>query len=93
MSFEEKYYSTNRNRAFNRHQRERIIRKKLYILNDIMNIHKEFFSDKNIGKLSKGKVHCSCKMCRYAQHYGLEKFKYEIKLKVLQHEINFYEND
>ncbi|MBO5388910.1 MAG: hypothetical protein J6A59_12365 [Lachnospiraceae bacterium] len=23
------------------------------------------------GKYAKGKIHCSCKMCKYSKHYGL----------------------
>ena len=40
------------------------------------------------GTLSKGKVHCSCRMCRYEQYYAIPKAKHQAKWKAMQKEID-----
>lgn len=61
--------------AYNRHHRNRIIRKKLFILKEILLLDLDDTFVK--GSLFKGKVHCSCRMCKYEKFYGIEKYKYE----------------
>lgn len=46
---------------------------------------------KHDGQYSKGKIHCSCKMCTYSKYFGLsslkdmrEKEKYEFEMKEFQ---------
>lgn len=54
-----------RTRAFRRFQRRRAIHHKSLILRDYWQIHDAgFWNPTRIGALSKGKVHCSCWMCR-----------------------------
>lgn len=79
----------NRSKAYTRHQRERVIQKKMGIVRNI------FYWDENEekymhvrGKYSKGKVHCSCKMCRYEQYYGIPKAKYKAKWHAMKKEID-----
>lgn len=57
----------NRTRDYYRFQRERVIHKKYAIQEVRMGKTAAFdyyHSTSSVGKLSKGKVHCSCYMCR-----------------------------
>jgi hypothetical protein len=90
--FLDKQKNKNRNRAYNRFQRDRSIKNKKYILQHIMSYDKRLFTPNRMGKLNKGKVHCSCKMCRYEQHYGFDKLKYKDKQKWMTQEIKSFEN-
>ena len=55
----------NRSRSFRRFQRKRAINHKSMILHDYWQIRSEgFWTPVRVGELSKGKVHCSCWMCR-----------------------------
>ena len=51
-----------RTRAYRRSQRERVIARKKRIAEDITYGHVGWYSVD--GKYSKGKIHCSCPMCR-----------------------------
>lgn len=42
------------------------------------------------GKFDKGKVHCSCKMCKYEKHYKIKKHTVKSKLDLMQSEIDEY---
>jgi len=42
------------------------------------------------GRLSKGKIHCSCRMCRYKQFHSIPKAKHKAKLKAMEQEIDDY---
>lgn len=55
-----------RDRAYLRNQRRRIIDKKYHIREFIWGkeFTKEYYKTNPKGKLSKGKIHCSCFMCR-----------------------------
>lgn len=78
----------NRTKAYVRHQRERIIQRKWYILKHVF-----CFEERQMpirGTLNKGKVYCSCKMCRYEQFYGLPNSKYKEKWQIMQQEMNDY---
>lgn len=78
----------NRSKAYTRHQRERAIQKKMGIVRNVFN-----WDDNEVkytpvrGKFSKGKVHCSCSMCRYEQYYGIPKAKYKAKWHAMKKEI------
>ena len=56
-------------RAYRRSQRERVINRKICIL-------RKFGGEENVfawsrgkkGRFAKGKIHCSCKMCRTKSH-------------------------
>lgn len=55
-----------RDRAYLRKQRKRIINKKYHIREFIWGkeFTKEYYKDNPKGELSKGKIHCSCHLCR-----------------------------
>lgn len=57
---------TNRTRAYYRHQRWRAIRRKYRIRKQLWGreLVEDYYSKVPIGTLSKGKIHCSCPMCR-----------------------------
>lgn len=76
----------NRSKSYTRHHRERIIQKKLAILKNVFQMEDELLPVR--GSLSKGKVHCSCRMCRYEQYYGIPKAKYKVNWRALQEEID-----
>jgi len=78
----------NRSKAYIRHQRERIIRKKWTILKDVWLQESEDMPVR--GRLSKGKIHCSCRMCRYEQYHSIPKAKHKAKLKAMEQEIDDY---
>lgn len=56
----------NRSRDYYRFQRERVIKRKMSILAFQMgkDYSELFYKEHPVGKLAKGKVHCSCRMCR-----------------------------
>lgn len=74
----------NRSKAFKHHQRQRIIQRKLYVLMQV-----RLDEDMPVkGVLDKGKVHCSCRMCRYEQFHHIPKPKVKAKWLALQQEID-----
>lgn len=80
----------NRSRSYYRHQRLRVIAKKVYIYTVAWGNDLNFAE----GIYAKGKVHCSCKMCKYEKHYGIEKLKVQAKLLAMQEEMDeFWETD
>ncbi|MEK3934366.1 hypothetical protein MKY41_03530 [Sporosarcina sp. FSL W7-1349] len=52
-----KPHQTNRNRAYYRHHRERVIRRKTKLAKQIG------WYSRFSGSFAKGKIHCSCWMC------------------------------
>ncbi len=76
----------NRTKAYVRHQRERIIQRKWAILKHVYRTEQEWMPVR--GKLSKGKVHCSCRMCRYEEFHGIPTAKYKAKWQAMQQEID-----
>ncbi|WP_155592302.1 hypothetical protein [Lysinibacillus cavernae] len=78
----------NRSKTLIRHHRERIIRKKWAILKDVMLLESQYMPVR--GTLSKGKIHCSCRMCRYEQYHKIPKAKFQAKLKAMEQEIDEY---
>ncbi|WP_153733343.1 hypothetical protein [Sporosarcina obsidiansis] len=76
----------NRSRAYTRHQRERVIQKKSSILQNVLHIEEKHMPIR--GTLSKGKVHCSCKMCRYEQFYRIPQVKHKVCWEEMQREID-----
>ena len=79
-----------RTRAYRRHQRTRAIAHKLYIIKHIQFWDNDMLTKKHIGKLAKGKVHCSCNMCKFEKHYEIEHHKYKSYRKVAEEEIKDY---
>lgn len=77
-----------RNRAVRRHLRKRAIKRKLAIVK--ATFYLDDFSQIVEGKYSKGKVHCSCRMCRYEQFHGIKKSKLAAKLRVMDKEMKSY---
>ena len=76
----------NRNKAYTRQQRERIIQKKWSILKTVFQWEEDSMPVR--GKLSKGKVHCSCRMCCYEQYHGILKSKHKAQWEAMQKEID-----
>ncbi|TVX87201.1 hypothetical protein [Paenibacillus agilis] len=63
-----KPHNKNRNKAYARHQRKRIIQRKKLIA------ARWDWSVKYEGRFAKGKVHCSCSMCsEKTQQHGYPK--------------------
>lgn len=81
--------SNTRGKAYTRYQRNRTINRKINILRkkngDLF--LKDFFPIK--GKLSKGKIHCSCYMCR-SKSYDILSHRDNSKLIYDLKEINDY---
>ncbi|RZT23592.1 hypothetical protein [Fictibacillus sp. BK138] len=79
----------NRSKDYYRHHRNRVIQKKLNVIKNV------WCRDETIphpyevdpGKLSKGKLHCSCYMCKYEKHEGIVKSKFRSKLDLMKKDI------
>ena len=54
----------NRDRAYYRYQRKRHIQRKIHILKLWGSWYVEAWTRDQPGRLAKGKIHCSCPMCR-----------------------------
>lgn len=61
-----------RDRAYYRYQRNRTINKKLRKIKSVWSEDSLENIQKNKGKLSKGKIHCSCPMCSAKSRYELK---------------------
>lgn len=57
-----------RSRSFRREVRNKVIRRKKRICKEIYLNNNWYKYD---GQYSKGKIHCSCKMCTYSKTYDL----------------------
>ena len=55
-----------RNQKYYREQRERAIKRKYRLQQKRLgrNVAKQIYDSKRLGQLDKGKIHCSCPMCR-----------------------------
>jgi hypothetical protein len=60
---EPKPHRTKRNRSYYRYQRRKAIAKKVRLIRSAM-ISWRLVTRQDIGRLAKGKIHCSCSMCR-----------------------------
>lgn len=71
-----------RDRAYLRNQRRRIINKKYHIREFTWGKEstKEYYENNPKGELSKGKIHCSCSMCRKKSY---DKISHRDKKKLL----------
>lgn len=82
-----------RTNAYLRHQRERAIKRKEKIIKSVFQIAADEYESSvrnRRGRLDKGKVHCSCRMCRYEKFHGIKKDKDKVKLKDMQSQIDEY---
>lgn len=66
-----------RTKAYYRYQRNKSIQRKLKIIKNVWK-YDEHAAIKHPyilhpGKLSKGKLNCSCKMCKFEKHYDIPK--------------------
>lgn len=82
-----------RNQAYRRHQRNRVIAKKVKIFtqfwgNDLLQFRNGDYVPLVVGKWAKGKVHCSCKLCKYEKHYNIPKEKDKATKRFLQQAID-----
>lgn len=84
----------NRSSSYYRHQRERAINRKLEIVRYAWGLNKAEDIDhpfiKHPGKLSKAKLNCSCKMCKYEKHYDIPKANVKSKIDLMQQDIKEY---
>jgi len=77
-----------KNRAYRRSQRERVINRKTHILRKIGGEKYIFaWSGGKKGRFAKGKIHCSCWMCRSKSHDSLSHAD-RIKLLAVQQQLN-----
>lgn len=76
-----------RSRAYYRHQRKRVIKRKKRIYLEYWKVESMNFPE---GKLDKGKVHCGCLMCKYEKHFNIEKIKDKAKKQSMKKEIDDY---
>lgn len=81
----------NRSQSYYRHHRNRLIAKKAYIFTVIWG--NELDVKFPVGKWSKGKVHCSCKLCKFEKHFQIEKDKYKAKKQAMKQEMDEYFSD
>ena len=59
----------SRTRSWRRFQRNRVIHHKSMILRDYWKLNDaDYWTPERYGVLSKGKVHCSCWMCRHKSY-------------------------
>lgn len=82
-----------RNSSYLRHQRERAIKRKEKIIKSIFQLTADEYESSvrnKRGWLDKGKVHCSCEMCRYEKIHGIEKDKVKSKIKDMERQIDKY---
>lgn len=87
----EKPSRKNRSKSYYRHQRNRSIKRKMEIAKFGWFYNREDeVTPKDLGKLNKGKVYCSCPLCRYEQHNGIEKHKYQVREREAKKEIEEY---
>jgi hypothetical protein len=76
-----------RTRAERRFYRAKTIRRKKRIIKE----HGDYWSYSHDGLLNKGKIHCSCSMCKYIRKYISSAKKRTERLKFLE-EIREYFN-
>lgn len=64
-----------RNRQFRRNVRYKAINRKYRIREFLWGKHEvqEYYNENPIGELSKGKIHCSCPLCRTKSYDRLSK--------------------
>lgn len=83
-----------RTKAYYRYQRNRSIQRKLTIIKNVWGYDEH--SDREHpymlkpGKLSKGKLNCSCKMCKYKKHYDIPKKQTKSTLDLMTMDVREY---
>lgn len=63
----------SRSRAYTREVRNKHIARKKSIVKEVYVPGTEWY--KHDGQYSKGKIHCSCRMCTYSKYYDCPRFK------------------
>lgn len=81
-----KPYQTKRTRDYYRHHRNRVIIRKRDIAKQLHwhVLHQQF------GRLSKGKIHCSCQKCSEKTHLLGHKHSEKVKLFGLSDQVSDY---
>lgn len=74
-----------RSRAYRRYQRNKHILRKKRI---IKNVYMGDWGYKHDGMLSKGKVHCSCWMCRYHPEWSVS-----TREEIMKSQLHDFENN
>lgn len=75
-----------RTRSYRREVRNKEIARKKRICLEIMGY--DWY--KHDGQYSKGKIHCSCKMCTYSKYYGLPTLKDKREREILKEALSNY---
>ena len=75
-----------RDRAYLRKVRKKAIHRKKNICHDVYG----FDWYKNDGMYSKGKIHCSCPLCKYSKVYDLSTHKMDIENLKVKDALNDY---
>lgn len=75
----------NRSLNYYREQRRKHIKRKKRIIKDLNN----YWYYKHDGELSKGKIHCSCKLCRAKSRENGPKFSDLRKLEAMKAEMKY----
>ena len=78
----------NRTRDYYRHHRERVIKRK----KDIIHAQNDYWHVRFEGELSKGKIHCSCPLCR-RKSYDYSKMSDIDKVISMAQEVMDYTGD
>jgi hypothetical protein len=86
----------NRARSYYRHQRKRVINRKLKMLKYAWGLDQRDDRDhshlKQPGRLSKAKLNCSCEMCKFEKHFEILKPQVKSKKDLMQWDIKEYFN-
>lgn len=78
----------NRSVSYYRHQRERNIKRKEFIAKHIL----QWDTLPIRGKFNKGKIHCSCWMCKFEKHFDISKANVKAKADAMKEEIKCFYN-
>jgi len=86
----------NRSRSYYRHQRERVINRKLKIIQFAWGLEQRDAIEhpfiKNPGRLSKAKINCSCQMCKHDKHFNIPKANVKSKKDLMEWDMKKYFN-
>lgn len=80
---------SNRSKAYYRHQRQRVIRKKLRICKAIYGVSNDkIFSQP--GRLNKKYIGCSCYLCKREKHCNISHPKFVKRMTAMEEELIEY---
>lgn len=80
---------SKRTKAYYRHQRNRVIQKKLSIYKSIYGVSNDKIYSQP-GRLNKKYIGCSCMLCKYEKHLNIPRPKVASKTNAMEHELLEY---